>query len=43
MMRREGFELMVWQARDRNQAGGCKLMEPIEKLTVDVPEESSAW
>jgi GTP-binding protein len=41
MMRREGYELMVGKPEivtKRNQEDG-KLMEPVEHLTVDVPEE----
>jgi len=41
MMRREGYELMVGKPEivtRRNQQDG-KLMEPVEHLTVDVPEE----
>src|ERR1700691_5865779 len=40
MMRREGYELMVGKPEivtKRNKDG--KLMEPVEHLTVDVPEE----
>jgi GTP-binding protein len=40
MMRREGYELMVGKPEivtKRNQDG--KLMEPVEHLTIDVPEE----
>jgi len=41
MMRREGYELMVGKpeivTRRRKEDG--KLMEPVEQLTVDVPEE----
>jgi GTP-binding protein len=41
MMRREGFELMVGKPEivTKRRADDGKLMEPIEKLTVDVPEE----
>src|SRR6202167_1837805 len=41
MMRREGYELMVGQPEivtNRDKITG-KLMEPVEHLTVDVPEE----
>jgi len=41
MMRREGYELMVGKPEivtRRNKEDG-KLMEPVERLTVDVPEE----
>ena len=41
MMRREGFELMVGKPEivtKRDKATG-KLMEPVEHLTVDIPEE----
>jgi GTP-binding protein len=41
MMRREGYELMVGKPEivtKRNKEDG-KLMEPVEHLTVDVPEE----
>jgi len=41
MMRREGYELMVGKpeivTRRRKEDG--KLMEPVEQLTVDIPEE----
>jgi len=39
MMRREGFELMVGKPEIVTKRVEGKLMEPIEKLTVDVPEE----
>jgi GTP-binding protein len=39
MMRREGFELMVGKPEIVTKRLDGKLMEPIEKLTVDVPEE----
>jgi GTP-binding protein len=39
MMRREGFELMVGKPEIVTKRVGGKLMEPVEKLTVDVPEE----
>ena len=38
MMRREGFELMVDKPEIVTKRVDGKLMEPIEKLTVDVPE-----
>jgi GTP-binding protein len=41
MMRREGYELMVGKPEivtRRNKENG-KLMEPVERLTVDIPEE----
>jgi GTP-binding protein len=41
MMRREGYELMVGKPEivtRRNKESG-KLMEPVERLTVDIPEE----
>jgi len=41
MMRREGYELMVGKPEivtKRDKASG-KLMEPVEHLTIDVPEE----
>ena len=41
MMRREGYELMVGKPEivtKRNKEDG-KLMEPVEHLTIDVPEE----
>jgi len=41
MMRREGYELMVGKPEivtKRDHAAG-KLMEPVERLTVDIPEE----
>ena len=38
MMRREGFELMVGKPEIVTKRVDGKLMEPIEKLTVDVPE-----
>jgi GTP-binding protein len=39
MMRREGYELMVGKPEivTKRTAGG-KLMEPVERLTVDIPE-----
>src|SRR6202167_4798683 len=39
MMRREGYELMVGKPEIVTKRIGGKLMEPVEKLTVDVPEE----
>ncbi len=39
MMRREGFELMAGKPEIVTKRVDGKLMEPIEKLTVDVPEE----
>src|SRR6202045_903114 len=39
MMRREGFELMVGKPEIVTKRVDGKLMEPIERLTVDVPEE----
>jgi GTP-binding protein len=39
MMRREGYELMVGKPEIVTKRVSGKLMEPIEKLTVDVPEE----
>src|SRR5947208_16028797 len=39
MMRREGFELMVGKPEIVTKRVDGKLMEPIEKLTVDVTEE----
>src|SRR6202035_2608934 len=39
MMRREGYELMVGKPQIVTKRMDGKLMEPIEKLTVDVPEE----
>ena len=38
MMRREGYELMVGKPEIVTKRMDGKLMEPIEKLTVDVPE-----
>jgi GTP-binding protein len=37
-MRREGYELMVGKPEIVTKKIGGKLMEPVEKLTVDVPE-----
>ncbi len=39
MMRREGFELMVGKPEIVTKRVDGTLMEPIEKLTVDVPED----
>jgi len=39
MMRREGFELMVGKPEIVTKRVDGKLMEPVEKLSVDVPEE----
>lgn len=39
MMRREGYELMVGKPEIVTKRIDGKLMEPIEKLVVDVPEE----
>jgi GTP-binding protein len=39
MMRREGFELMVGKPEIVTKRMDGKLMEPVEYLTVDVPEE----
>ena len=41
MMRREGYELMVGKPEivTRRDATTGKLMEPVEHLTIDVPEE----
>jgi GTP-binding protein len=39
MMRREGYELMVGKPEIVTRTVGGKLMEPVERLTVDVPEE----
>jgi GTP-binding protein len=39
MMRREGYELMVGKPEIVTKRIDKKLMEPVEKLTVDVPEE----
>jgi GTP-binding protein len=39
MMRREGYELMVGKPEIVTQRVDGKLMEPVERLTVDVPEE----
>ncbi len=39
MMRREGYELMVGKPEIVTRTVDGKLMEPVERLTVDVPEE----
>jgi GTP-binding protein len=39
MMRREGYELMVGKPEIVTKRISGKLMEPVEQLTVDVPEE----
>ena len=39
MMRREGYELMVGKPEIVTRRVDGKLMEPVERLTVDVPEE----
>ena len=39
MMRREGYELMVGKPEIVTKRVAGKLMEPVEHLTVDVPEE----
>ncbi|MGH9670195.1 MAG: translational GTPase TypA, partial [Terriglobales bacterium] len=39
MMRREGYELMVGKPEIVTKMVGGKVMEPVERLTVDVPEE----
>ena len=39
MMRREGFELMVGKPEIITKRVDGKLMEPVELLTIDVPEE----
>src|ERR1700756_809714 len=39
MMRREGYELMVGQPEIVTKPIDGKLMEPVEHLTVDVPED----
>src|SRR5207245_1856455 len=39
MMRREGYELMVGKPEIVTKRIDGKLMEPIEHLTVDIPEE----
>jgi GTP-binding protein len=39
MMRREGYELMVGKPEIVTKTVEGKVMEPVERLTVDVPEE----
>jgi GTP-binding protein len=39
MMRREGYELMVGKPQIVTKRMDGKLMEPVERLTIDVPEE----
>jgi GTP-binding protein len=39
MMRREGYELMVGKPEIVTKRMNGRLMEPVERLTVDVPEE----
>jgi GTP-binding protein len=39
MMRREGYELMVGKPEIVTKRIAGKLMEPVERLTVDIPEE----
>ena len=39
MMRREGYELMVGKPEIVTKRVNGRLMEPVERLTVDVPEE----
>jgi GTP-binding protein len=39
MMRREGYELMVGKPEIVTRRVDGKLMEPVEQLTVDIPEE----
>ena len=39
MMRREGYELMVGKPEIVTKRVDGKLMEPVERLTMDVPEE----
>jgi GTP-binding protein len=39
MMRREGYELMVGKPQIVTKRMDGKLMEPVESLTIDVPEE----
>jgi GTP-binding protein len=39
MMRREGYELMVGKPEIVTKRLDGKLMEPVERLTVDIPEE----
>ena len=39
MMRREGYELMIGKPEIVTRRVDGKLMEPVERLTVDIPEE----
>ena len=39
MMRREGYELMVGRPEIVTKRRNDKLMEPVEQLTIDIPEE----
>ncbi len=39
MMRREGYELMVGKPEIVTKLAGGKIMEPIERLMIDIPEE----
>ncbi|MGA9208859.1 MAG: translational GTPase TypA [Terriglobales bacterium] len=39
MMRREGYELMVGNPEIVTRTIDGKLMEPVERLTIDIPEE----
>jgi GTP-binding protein len=39
MMRREGYELMVGKPEIVTKTIDAKLMEPVERLTIDIPEE----
>ncbi|HYN15937.1 MAG TPA: translational GTPase TypA [Terriglobales bacterium] len=39
MMRREGYELMVGNPEIVTRTIAGKLMEPVERLTIDIPEE----
>ncbi|MBV9182103.1 MAG: translational GTPase TypA, partial [Acidobacteria bacterium] len=39
MMRREGYELMVGKPEIVTKRIDGKLMEPVERLTIDIPEE----
>jgi GTP-binding protein len=39
MMRREGYELMVGKPEIVTKRTNGRLMEPVERLTVDIPEE----
>ena len=38
-MRREGYELMVGKPEIVTRRVDGRLMEPVERLTVDIPEE----